>query len=96
MSEAERQKLEVEVIGSEEMVDCPVYYGEQLNGQSQRVDGWILPVMEAKRVGEARTAIASDAESVYEGSVNRTIQPSDMRYDHPPITCGVSRADKVT
>lgn len=81
MGEAERQKLERDVVGLEENVDCPVYYGEQMDGQLQRIDGWILPVIEAKRVGEARMAITSDSESLYDGSENSNIQPSDLRCD---------------
>lgn len=80
MGEADREKLEKEVIGSEELVDCPVLYEEQLDGTTRNMDGWILPIMEAKRIGEARIAIDSDADSFYGDNKNSPIQSSDLRY----------------
>lgn len=83
MGEADREKLEKEVVGSEETVDCPVLYEEQLDGTSRNLDGWVLPIMEAKRIGEARLAMDSDAESFYGDNANSPIDSSDLRYAFP-------------
>lgn len=80
MGEADREKLEREIVGSEELVDCPVLYEELLDGTTRNMDGWTLPIMEAKRIGEARIAIDSDAESFYGDNANSPIQSSDLRY----------------
>lgn len=80
MGEADRETLEKEVVGSEETVDCPVLYEEQLDGMTRNMDGWILPIMEAKRIGEARITIDSDTGDFYGDNENSPIQSLDLRY----------------
>lgn len=77
MGEAEREKIEREVLGEACGVDCEVAYGEE------KVDGWLLPVLESRRVKELRDRIARDECDFYareEGEVVQHIQPEELRY----------------
>ncbi|KDQ62541.1 hypothetical protein JAAARDRAFT_189845 [Jaapia argillacea MUCL 33604] len=65
MAEVERIKIEKEVLGEICGVDCPVAYGESIDGKHEEVDGWMLEAIEMKRVGEARYAIGSDPTDFY-------------------------------
>ena len=57
MCEEERCKLETEVLGELCGVDCQLDYGQNLDGTTKVVDGWIMPVVELKRVQEERDVI---------------------------------------
>ena len=57
MYEEERCKLETEVFGELCGVDCQLDYGQNLDGTTKTVDGWIMPVVELKRVQEERDLI---------------------------------------
>jgi hypothetical protein len=82
MSEAEREKLETEVLGAIWEVDCQICCGEDLDGKTQEMDGWLLPALESKRVIDARNAILQDHQEHYfsEGSdESQTINMADLR-----------------
>jgi midasin len=72
MSEAEREKLETEILGKICGVDCPIEYGHDIYGNSRSIDGWVLPALELKRVFDARNALISDVQDYY------TIDPGDV------------------
>ncbi|KAI0060319.1 hypothetical protein BV25DRAFT_1871299 [Artomyces pyxidatus] len=78
MGEAEREKLEKELVGSDSDIDCPVEFGEDADGQRRLVDGWLLPIIEAKRVHEARSTIASDQQNFFEGPEESRIELSEL------------------
>ena len=82
MSEAEREKLETEVLGPIWEVDCQLHYGEDVDGKTQKIDGWLLPALESKRVIDARNAIIQDHQEYYifdEGEEPQTISIADLR-----------------
>lgn len=60
MCEEERCKLETEVLGELCGVDCQLDYGQNLDGTTKVVDGWIMPVLELKRVQEERDVIITN------------------------------------
>ncbi|TDL22264.1 P-loop containing nucleoside triphosphate hydrolase protein [Rickenella mellea] len=64
MGDAEREKLEVQVLGEIGKDDCPVYYGQDIVQNPQTIDGWLLPVIELKRIENAREHIL-DSQDYY-------------------------------
>ncbi|KAI0314077.1 hypothetical protein OF83DRAFT_1165344 [Amylostereum chailletii] len=78
MGEDVRTKMEAEIIGDEGNVDCPLQYGEGVDGQRGVVDGWILPFIEAKRVHDARDAVTSSLQDYYAGQEGQDILPSEL------------------
>ncbi|KAI0081619.1 midasin [Panus rudis PR-1116 ss-1] len=56
MMEGDRVKLEQEIIGEVEKVDCPILYGSLIDGSPNYLDGWIMPLVEAQRVVDARNS----------------------------------------
>lgn len=84
MIEAERVKLEKEVIGEVAEVDCPVLYSSLPDGTRRTIDGWILPVVEKKRVIEARNALL-EPQNYYtqHGDSIEPIHPAELRYVQP-------------
>lgn len=54
MGEEERCDLERKILGEPCGIDCPINYGQNFNGLDVQVDGWILPVVELKRVQQER------------------------------------------
>ncbi|KAI3616178.1 midasin nuclear aaa atpase [Moniliophthora roreri] len=65
MGEAEREKWEHEAVGKDSEVDCPVDYGVN-EGVQVMMDGWLLPVVEYKRVREARNAMVTEDHGYYD------------------------------
>ncbi|OBZ68834.1 Midasin [Grifola frondosa] len=76
MMETERVKMEKEAIGDVSEVDCPISYSVDRDGCRQEVDGWLLPVIEAKRVVDSRNALLDPQE--YFGTDEEPIQPSEL------------------
>lgn len=79
MGEAEREKIETEVLGEICGVDCQMEYGE---GKSGLVDGWIMPVVELKRVQQQRDAIITQPFEFYRretGETTELIHPIHLR-----------------
>jgi len=72
MGEKERCSMEREVLGELCGVDCPLNYGQNLDGSEKEVDGWILPVIEMRRVQEERDEVVTEpmdyfsAEDMYD------------------------------
>jgi len=65
MPEMERERVESEIFGRPCEVDCVVEYGYELDGTSKTVDVWILPLLERRRVQEARNLLMSDAQNFF-------------------------------
>ncbi|PCH39866.1 midasin [Wolfiporia cocos MD-104 SS10] len=80
MMEGERQKLECDVIGEVEKVDCPIYYGTTSDGTTVFTDGWIFPALEVERVSKARSAHLQppDYYTVEQGESNEPIHPAAL------------------
>ncbi|TFK40741.1 midasin nuclear AAA ATPase [Crucibulum laeve] len=81
MGEGEREKVEREILGEPCGVDCLLEYGHDTNGSILMVDGWIMPVIEVKRVNEEREAIVTTQHEYYdreEGDPAEFIRPSDL------------------
>lgn len=52
MGEAERIKLEQRYVGDVGTVDCPISYSVNTDGSICISDGWVLPAIEATRIGD--------------------------------------------
>jgi midasin len=84
MSEAQREKLETEVLGEVCGVDCQIDFGENVDGSAKVVDGWLLPVLEIQRITDARNALVTEPQDFYsfqEGERSPFLTPSDLRLD---------------
>lgn len=82
MAEMERGKLETEVLGEACGADCQLDYGQELDGRKKEADGWIMPVLEVKRVQEWRNAIVKEPYDYYtvdEADSHLPIHPSELR-----------------
>ncbi|KAF8798896.1 hypothetical protein BYT27DRAFT_6882915 [Phlegmacium glaucopus] len=82
MCEEERRKLETEVLGEACGVDCQLDYGQNIDGTPKMVDGWIMPVVELKRVQEERDAIITRPIDYFsqDNQQPSCIELSDLRY----------------
>ncbi|TFY83881.1 hypothetical protein EWM64_g134 [Hericium alpestre] len=78
MGEGERDKLEKEIIGLETDVDCPIQYGEDIQATFKSVDGWILPIVESRRIWEKRNSATSDALHYFTADGSIQIADSDL------------------
>ena len=65
MGEEERCNLEREILGEPCSVDCNLNYGQNVDGSLKEVDGWLLPVLEVRRVQEERESIVSEQLDFY-------------------------------
>ncbi|TCD70746.1 hypothetical protein EIP91_001775 [Steccherinum ochraceum] len=74
MGEAERVKAEKESIGEVSSVDCPLYFGEAVDGTPTMIDGWILPIVEAERVANTRQTL-TEPQNYYASSDDSSIEP---------------------
>jgi len=79
MCEAEREKLENTLISSMAHVECLLEYGQDLHGNANVIDGWILPVIEKQRIHDSSDSIASDTRDFSLGQGDNCIRPSDLR-----------------
>lgn len=81
MGEAERTKIEVEVLGKACEEDCPIHYGEEVDGSERQIDGWLLPIVELERVQNARNDIISAPYDYYSPSEDQTmtLKAPDLR-----------------
>lgn len=78
MGEAERERMEREVIGSVDEIDCPIQYGEDESGNVVLLDGWLMPFTEVKRIGDARNDIAYDSQDFYSENTGPYIQLAEL------------------
>ncbi|KAK0187828.1 midasin nuclear AAA ATPase [Armillaria mellea] len=76
MCEAEHEKLQQEILGDACGVDCPLEYGHNIDGSVVEVDGWIMPVLEVKRIRDARNHIAVSVDDYF--SEEQTIPGSEL------------------
>jgi hypothetical protein len=84
MGEAERIKTEQRIIGELFMNDFSIIFGQNLDGTTKTVDGWILPVVESLRVREEReemVTLVADFYSQEQANEIANIQDSDLRFD---------------
>lgn len=83
MIEGERVKVEKEMIGDVTNIDCPIAFGESLDGTRVVVDGWIMPMLEVTRIFDARNAHLEPQDYyVYENNDStEPIHPAELRYD---------------
>ena len=79
MCEAEREKLENTLIGSMAHADCALEFGQDVHGNTNFIDGWLLPVIETQRIHDSLNAIATDSRDFSMGQDN-CIRSSDLRY----------------
>ena len=79
MCEAEREKLENILIGSMAHTECLLEIGQDLHGNPNVVDGWLLPVIEKQRIHDLLDSIASDTRDFSMGQGDNYIRPSDLR-----------------
>ncbi|KAF9533063.1 hypothetical protein CPB83DRAFT_903057 [Crepidotus variabilis] len=80
MGEAERLKIEKEILGEPCGVDCPLNYGQDLNGADIEVDGWIMPVTEVNRIRQERNDIVTKPIDFY--SLNQGVSPIPLEESH--------------
>jgi midasin len=81
MCEAEREKLEKKVLGDLCGVDCRIGCGQDIQGTPQELDGWLLPVLEVKRITDARNALIIEPKDFYsaeDGDHGQSLTPSDL------------------
>ncbi|KAK0464246.1 midasin nuclear AAA ATPase [Desarmillaria tabescens] len=76
MCEAEREKLQQEILGDACGLDCPLEYGQNIDGSIVEVDGWIMPVLEVKRIRDARNHIVIGVQDYF--SDEQTILASEL------------------
>jgi len=79
MCEAEREKLENTLIGPMAHAECLLEFGQDLHGNANVIDGWLLPVIEKQRIHDSLDSIASDTRDFSMGPVDNCISPSDLR-----------------
>ena len=82
MAEVEREKLITHVLGEFCGVDCPVNYGQTIDGTVVGTDGWLVPALEVKRIHDARDAILDGPNfySLEEGDVSQPLSEADLRF----------------
>ena len=82
MSDAQREKVEKEVLGEPlAEADCPVGYGENVDGTTMVEDGWLLPVLEVTRITDAREGLIAEPQDFYafeEGNPGPTLSSADL------------------
>ena len=83
MGEAQREKMETEVLGEIGRVDCQTEFGQNPDDTTRQVDGWILPVIELKRIKNSRDELLTnpyDYYTIHEENPSPPIRPADLRY----------------
>ncbi|KIY74066.1 P-loop containing nucleoside triphosphate hydrolase protein [Cylindrobasidium torrendii FP15055 ss-10] len=83
MGEAQRNEIEQEVLGEPCAIDCPLHYFEDASGPLADADGWIMPVIELRRVQDARAALARSSQNYFDDCL--TISASDLC----PLVCDI-------
>lgn len=75
-----REKIEREMLGEIGAEDCPVYYGQDVTGRTREVDGWMLPVLEIKRISDYRSCLLTVNVDYFSREVSDIpIELSDLR-----------------
>jgi midasin len=87
MAELEREKLITHVLGEFCGVDCPINYGQTIDGTVVETDGWLVPTSEIKRIHDARDAIL-ESPDFYSLDAEDALQPlseADLRF----VSCSI-------
>ncbi|KAG1818477.1 uncharacterized protein BJ212DRAFT_1479486 [Suillus subaureus] len=74
MAEIERERLINHVLGEFCGVDCPINYGQTIDGTVVETDGWLMPALEIKRIHDARDAILENSD-FYSPEAEDVLQP---------------------
>ncbi|KAG1742325.1 P-loop containing nucleoside triphosphate hydrolase protein [Suillus paluster] len=74
MAEIEREKLITHVLGEFCGVDCPINYGQNIDGTVVETDGWLVPTLEIRRIHDARDAILKGPD-FYSLDAEDVVQP---------------------
>ena len=85
MGEAERIKIEQRIIGELFMNDFNIIFGRNLDGTTKQVDGWMLPVIELRRIREEREEMVTLVDDFYSQEQTNevaSIQDSDLRSEN--------------
>ncbi|KAJ3986826.1 midasin nuclear AAA ATPase [Lentinula detonsa] len=69
MGETERKKWEEATLGELYTLDCPLGYGDALDGSQVTIDGWLMPILELERVRSARNAIVTESQDFYSSDI---------------------------
>lgn len=83
MGDAERENLEKQVLGEICGVDCQIGCGQDIDGTTKEFDGWLLPVLEVKRITDARNALVTEPQDYYgmeEGDPSPSLTDFDLWY----------------
>jgi midasin len=81
MSEVEREKLDRQILGDICGVDCQIECGQDVDGTVKQLDGWLLPVLEIKRIVDARNALITEPQDFYsadDGNLGSSLTSSDL------------------
>ncbi|KAH8108664.1 P-loop containing nucleoside triphosphate hydrolase protein [Phellopilus nigrolimitatus] len=62
MNERNRENAERSLLGEIGIEDCLIHYGEDISGSVKDVDGWMLPMLEVKRIQDYRIRILNSTE----------------------------------
>lgn len=74
MSEAQRDELQLSVLGPPGEADVAIEAGRSIDGSLQWLDGWLLPVLEVWRVREHRHAMLHEHEFYREDDCQPTLR----------------------
>jgi midasin len=97
MGEEERCSLEREILGEPCGIDCNLNYGQNVDGSEKEVDGWLLPVLEMRRVQQERELIVSEQLDFYsreDGNDTFLMETTDLRL--APIFLSTALADSFS
>lgn len=79
MNEAQKETLEEQVLGEGCGMDCQTEFGESPDGVVIEIDGWILPVLEIKRITDARNALVTEPQDYYSAEEGPSLTASALR-----------------
>ncbi|KAJ3786228.1 hypothetical protein GGU10DRAFT_427553, partial [Lentinula aff. detonsa] len=85
MGETERKKWEEATLGELYTLDCPLGYGDALDGSQVTIDGWLMSILELERVRSARNAIVTESQDFYSSDIGNAqpIKASELCACHP-------------
>ena len=80
MGEKARSELETEFLGENKLDECPIRCGRTYSGELVGVDGWMLPMLEDKRIREYRNELLDSTEFYAGGDSDIKITDENLRY----------------
>ncbi|KAH0831978.1 midasin [Lanmaoa asiatica] len=79
MAEVERVQLETRILGEPGVVECPLSYGQNIDGSRITVDGWLMPVLELERVHRGCNSVAAGSDFyLFEGDRIQPLTNGDL------------------